>query len=80
MKHLNLHLASDFVLDLRTFMRVRKIANKSDAVRSALREVVSTIEKGEVAENLSKLLGVGASEVKERKPRFASDDALWERD
>lgn len=76
MRQLNLNVTADFERDLRQFMKQKKIASKSEAIREALHEAVA---RGTSAGDYDfrTWLGMGLKAPLRRKGRFRSEDDLW---
>ena len=76
MRQLNLNVTLEFERDLRRFMKLRGIAQKSAAIRQALREAVArNSAKAEYDYRL--WLGLGMKDPLNPQPRFKSEDDLW---
>jgi Arc/MetJ-type ribon-helix-helix transcriptional regulator len=76
MKQLNVNVTQEFERDLQAYMKSRKIARKSEAVRRALREAAErSTGRGEY--DFRSWLGLGLKAPLRRKPRFRSEDELW---
>ena len=76
MKQLNLNVTPEFERDLESFMKSRRIARKSAAVRQALREA-AVRSAGESEYDFRAWLGLGLKAAPARKRRFRSEDDLW---
>ena len=76
MKQLNLNVTPDFERDLRNYMRLKSIPNKSDALRQALREAVAR-DSNHKEYDYRKWLGLGLKAPLSRRRRFKSEDDLW---
>jgi len=76
MRQLNLNVTPEFERDLRQFMKRKKIASKSGAIRLALREAVTSAENGGEYD-FRAWLGIGLKAPLRRKLRFRSEDELW---
>jgi metal-responsive CopG/Arc/MetJ family transcriptional regulator len=74
MAQMNLNLTADFERDLADFMRRRKIKTKSEAIRIAVREALHGVQ----ATRPSFRDALGSLKVTNRKPKFKSEDDLWE--
>lgn len=79
MKQLNLHTTKQFLSDIGTYMRHRGLKTKSEAIRSALREVVEAVEQRSRRGSFRNWLGAGLREPRNPSPRFKSEDDLWEK-
>ena len=76
MKQLNLNVTPEFERDLESFMKSRRIARKSEALRQALREAAERLA-GEAEYDFRAWLGLGLKFPPARKRRFRSEDDLW---
>ena len=76
MKQLNLNVTEGFERDLESFMKSRRIARKSDAVRQALREAAAR-SAGDSEYDFRAWLGYGLKAPLARKRKFRSEDDLW---
>jgi Arc/MetJ-type ribon-helix-helix transcriptional regulator len=75
MRQFNLNVTPEFERDLRLFMKRRGIRSKSEAVREALREVVT--KKKAATTNYHAWLGLALKGPANPKSRFLSEDDLW---
>jgi metal-responsive CopG/Arc/MetJ family transcriptional regulator len=78
MSQLNINITPDFEKDLKRYMKKKGLKQKSQAIRSALRDASDLLEVKEMGEDYHAWLGVGLKVSPRSKPRFASDDDLWE--
>lgn len=76
MRQLNLNVTPEFERDLRQFMKQRRIARQTDAIRLALREAVTRAGIGGDYD-FRAWLGLGLKAPLRSKPRFQSEDDLW---
>lgn len=76
MAQLNLNLTPSFERDLRALMKARQINQKSDAIRYAVAAAVQAEKK---RRDFAALLGAFSSAKANPNPRFADEDALWEK-
>lgn len=76
MTQLNLNMTPQFKKDLDTYMKHRGIKTKSDALRTALREIVEMISKSKKTE-FSTWLGAGLKAEPKKNRKFKSEDDLW---
>ena len=78
MSQLNIHLTTAFERDLRKFMKVRHIPTKAEAIRTAIKEGLErSIGQQKPSTNFSTWLGLAKQASPNKKPRFRSDDDLW---
>ncbi len=78
MSQLNLHLKPDFERNLQSFMRMREIKTKSEAIRVAVREGLErAIEERGGGTDFHRWIGAALGEGENPEPRFQSDDDLW---
>jgi len=76
MRQLNLNVTVQFERDLEAFMKSRRIARKSDAIRQALHEAAAR-SAGQEEYDFRRWLGLGLKAPLRRKRRFRSEDELW---
>jgi len=76
MKQLNVNVTQELEHNLEAYMRTRKIARKSEAIRQALREAAERAT-GQKEYDFRSWLGLGLKAPLRRKPRFPSEDELW---
>jgi hypothetical protein len=78
MGQLNLNLKPEFEEQLRAFMQLRGISNKSEAVRIAIREGLEAARRSAAGPlDFRKWIGLGRRAPLNPRPRFRSDDELW---
>ena len=78
MAQLNLNLTPQFEKDLEKYMKHRGIKTKSDALRSALHEIVTLIATSKKSD-FSSWLGAGLKAEPRRDRKFKSEDDIWGR-
>ena len=78
MKQLNLNIKPELQKDLDEYMRRMKIAQKSEAIRRALHEVVEQLRHVSTPVNYLQWLGTGLKTPPNRHPRFKNEKSLWE--
>ena len=77
MAQLNINVTPEFERDLRTFMKIRGVRQKSQAIRLALHELISRL-KGTISGIDYRQLVWCAKGLRENpNPKFRSDDDLW---
>lgn len=76
MRQLNLNVTPEFESDLRRFMKVKGIRQKSEAVRLAVREAARR-EAAPQDYDYRGWLGMGLKAPLNPKPRFRGEDDLW---
>jgi hypothetical protein len=76
MAQLNLNLTPQFKKDLEQYMKHRGIKTKSDALRSALHEIVTMITTSKKSD-FSCWLGAGLKAEMKQKRKFKTEDDLW---
>jgi hypothetical protein len=76
MKQLNLNVTPEFERDLRHFMKKKRIAKKSDAIRRALHEAAARTQANTDFDFRS-WIGLALKAPLNPKPRFKSEDELW---
>ena len=77
MSQLNLHVTAQFEKNLRKFMRIRKIATKSEAIRAAVRECLERVLRETSHQDFRSWIGAGQRVPENPDPHFPNDDALW---
>ena len=75
MKQLNLIVTPEFERDLLRYMKQKKIANKSEAIRQALRESVAHGLNSDY--DFRPWLGMGLKAPLRKKRQFRSEEELW---
>jgi hypothetical protein len=76
MKQLNLNVTPEFERDLKLFMKRKGIRRKSDAIRTALRELAEPAATDSDCD-FRALLGIGLKAPLNPHPRFKTEDELW---
>lgn len=79
MSRFNMQMNETFERDLTSFMELRGIATKSEAVRVAVREGVKSSSVKSKQYNFRAWLGAGLGPGLNPNPKFESDDDLWEK-
>ena len=77
MAQINLHVKPDFERDLASFMRLRGLATKSEAIRLAVTEGLERARAAPPTTSFSRWAGAGLAVTPNPEPRFRSDDDLW---
>lgn len=77
MSQFNINMTPDFEADLKRFMKVTKIAQKAEALRTALKTALLALTKGSRRTDWESLVGVARKGVQNPKPRFKNEDDLW---
>jgi hypothetical protein len=77
MSQININLTPEFEESLLKFMRIRRIKNKSDAIRIAIKEGVEWEMKSQNKTDFSRWLGLGRKAPENIKKKFRSHDDLW---
>ena len=75
MRQVNLNVTPEFDRDLRRFMKLRGISQKSVAIRQAVREAVAR-GSDRAGCDYRTWLGLGLKAPLNPKPRFEDEDAL----
>ena len=78
MKQLNINVTKKFEQDLRQYMEKLGISQKAEAIRCALHESVEQLAKKHKKVDFRAWLGMGLKAPLSRRPRFKSEDDLWE--
>ena len=78
MSQLNVHMTPDFLENLTDYMRLCGVKTKSEAVRRAIREAVERLRARPQAPDFKSWRGLGNQAPKNAKPRFRSQDDLWQ--
>jgi Arc/MetJ-type ribon-helix-helix transcriptional regulator len=73
---INLNLTPEFDRNLRRYMRARGFKTKSEAIRAAVREALGIAERVASPAELDEW--VGLAQGGRKRPRFGSEDELWE--
>lgn len=79
MAQLNINLKPDFEKDLREYMEKTGIGQKSEAIRQAIREALERLEAYPLDVDYLHWIGFGLKAKINPKPRFRSEDDLWEK-
>lgn len=79
MAQINIHVTADFERDLKRLMRARKLDNKSEAIRLAVRESLQRLESEKRRADIRKLIGIARGDGENPNPRFTDEDQLWEK-
>ena len=77
MAQINLHTTFEFETALSTFMRLRGLQTKSDAIRLAVQEAAEREAEQRRTTDFSRWLGMARRAAENPRPRFTSDDDLW---
>ena len=77
MAQINLHTTPEFEQQLGLLMRLKSIPTKSEAIRMAVAAQAKAAQISQQRRDFSALIGMLKSE---QPGRFATDDALWEKD
>jgi hypothetical protein len=78
MGQLNMHVTQEFEQALAELMRRRGLATKSEAIRVAVQEAVARLRRERQRADFRDWLGAGLAVPPNSKPRFRSDDDLWQ--
>lgn len=76
MSQLNLRVSREFEASLGRFMRLRRIASKSEAIRIAVAEAVERLDRTCHADYRA-WVGAALAAPLNPSPRFRSHDELW---
>ena len=79
MPQINLRVTPAFEGNLRRLMRSRHLRTKSEAIRCAVEEAVARASGQETGTDFTAWLGQAARPPVNPRPRFASDDDMWEK-
>lgn len=71
-------MTADFEKALGEYMRKLHITQKSEAIRRAVREAVDNLRRSTKSTDFHEWIGLGLKAPLNRKPRFLSEDNLWE--
>jgi Arc/MetJ-type ribon-helix-helix transcriptional regulator len=77
MSQMNLQLTPEFERNLRRFMRLRRLQNKSEAIRLAVQEALERSLGPARQVDYAQWLGAANQSALNPHPRFASHDDLW---
>lgn len=79
MSQLNMHTSPSFEEDLERLMQLREIPTKSAAIRTAVREALARALRARGQQiDFRDWIGRGLQAEGNRRPRFSSDDELWQ--
>ena len=78
MAQLNINVTPRFDRAMERLMRLRGIATKSEAVRVAVQEAADRAERESERYDFRRLVGLAKRSPLNPRPRFRSDDELWE--
>lgn len=78
MGQLNMHVTPEFDQALAELMRRRKLATKSEAIRLAVQEAVARLRGEQRRVDFREWIGAGLAVPPNPRPRFRSDDDLWQ--
>lgn len=78
MAQLNVHVTPEFEEALMRLVRLRKLGSKSEAVRVAVRETLERETQRAGTPDFRSWIGAALRAPLNPKPRFRSDDDLWE--
>lgn len=78
MIQLNIHMTEQFSQTLKTFMRLRKIRSKSEAVRVAVFEGLERLINEPKVTDFKEWIGAALKKPQNPNPRFKSHADLWE--
>lgn len=77
MNQINLHIDAEFEEKLKRLMRVRKFKTKSEAIRTAIDEILHRELQKTRSTDFTHWLGLAKQVSVNPKPKFRSDDDLW---
>jgi len=78
MAQLNIHITEEFEKALLSYMRIRGLKTKSEAVRQAVREGLALAVAQQRMIDHSQWIGIGNQAPQNDDRRFSSEDELWE--
>lgn len=76
MSQISVELTPELEQALAEYMKLRHIESESEAIRSAVAEVIAR-ERQRGATDFSAWIGLGLAAPQNPTPRFHSDDDLW---
>ncbi len=79
MPQININITREFEMNLARFVRLRGFRNKSEAIRAAVQEGLEQALKGQGPAEFNDWIGVAKGDGENPRPRFTTDDDLWER-
>jgi len=79
MAQLNMHVSPEFEEILRRYMRLRGLGSKSEALRVAVREGIEAALRERGHTHFESWIGLGQGKGLNPRPKFASDDDVWEK-
>jgi hypothetical protein len=77
MAQLNINMTDQFSANLRKYMRLRGIKNKSEAIRIAVKEGIERILYESKPCDFKQWIGYGKKVDLNPTPKFSSDEDLW---
>ncbi len=77
MSQINLQVTPEFERDLRRFMKLRRLRNKSEAIRLAVKEALERSLGAARQVDYAQWLGAAKRAELNPNPRFHSHDDLW---
>jgi Arc/MetJ-type ribon-helix-helix transcriptional regulator len=78
MSQLNIHMTQEFARDLNRLMKNLKVKSKAEAIRVAVRECLEHALEKRTPTDFRTWIGRAKEMPLNKKPRFKSDDDLWE--
>ncbi len=78
MKQLNINITPQFEKDLKLYMKRSNLTRKSEAIRLAVEESAARLKKPDSKMEYRAWLGLGLKAPLSAKPRFKSENGLWE--
>jgi hypothetical protein len=80
MAQININVTAEFEQDLKKYMKVRGISEKSGAIRAAIHEAAERVGASSQPVSFSSWIGLATRAPMNPSPRFGNEDALWEND
>ena len=77
MAQLNLNLTREFLKDLQTYMKLKGIPTKSEAIRCALREGVQRLTAARRQTSYRDWIGKALKAPPREGVKFKDEDSLW---
>ena len=77
MAQINLNVTKEFEEELATWMKVKGIPTKSEALRVAVREGLARARESRRPADYTALIGAGKKGFPNPHPRFKKDGDLW---
>ncbi len=78
MAQFNINLTPEFEKEIALYMKKKRVSTKSDAIRQALHEAVERLKSQRTDTDFRRWRGLALKAPLNTKPRFKSEDELWD--